>query len=83
MFVDAADNDDAWDVKNIVCHCFFALCCACNLITQWNESDMMTKSRTSIWNLTNIDECSEQTLKWIEIKEKEKHEAQSINKTVN
>ena len=36
---------------------------------------MMTKSRTSIWNLINIDECSEQTLRWVETEEKEKHKA--------
>ena len=62
-------------MKNIVCHCSSALCCACNLVTQWNRSDMITKSRTSIWNLINIDECNEQTLRWIETEEKEKHKA--------
>ena len=62
-------------MKDIVCHCFSALCCACNFITQQNRSDMMMKLKASIWNLTNINEYSEQTLRWIKTEEKEKHKA--------
>ena len=33
MSVDAADDDDVWSVKDIVCHCSSALCCACDFVT--------------------------------------------------
>ena len=59
MSADAADNNDVWDINNVICHCSSAFCCACNFVTWWNRSDIMTELKTSIWNLTNINEYSE------------------------
>ena len=33
MSADVVDDNNVWDVKNVICYCSFTFCCACNLVT--------------------------------------------------